>query len=292
MDLSGLISEHISQATNKLFTVNHRQPVGGGCINKAFRLDGNGDSYFLKINRIDCLPMLTAEATCLATIAATKTIRVPEPVCYGEAAGQSYLVLEYIEFGRQQSAARFGEKLAAMHQCMNSRFGFDIDNTIGFTPQINKYHNNWTDFWQQQRLGYQLALAQKNGCGSHLVDRGQRLIEYIPEFFRCYTPSASLLHGDLWGGNYAYADDGEPVIFDPATYYGDREADIAMTELFGGFRAEFYSAYNNIWPLDEDYKVRKALYNLYHIINHFNLFGGGYLSQAEGMVERLLTVVG
>jgi fructosamine-3-kinase len=137
-----------------------------------------------------------------------------------------------------------------------------------------------------------LALAGRNNAPAKMVDRGQHLLELLPALFSDYHPRPSLLHGDLWGGNWEADGDGSPVIFDPAVYFGDREADIAMTELFGGFDRRFYQAYESAWPLDPGYRIRKQLYNLYHILNHFNLFGGGYARQAEGMIESLLAQLG
>ncbi len=291
MDLIESISERISQATNTSFIAVNQQSIGGGCINTAFRLEGQNESYFVKTNRAGLLPMFEAEAAGLTAMAASQSIKVPEPVCYGEADGQSYLVLEYIEFGGRSNEALLGEQLAGMHRYTNSRYGFDINNTIGSTSQFNEYDEDWVSFYQEKRLTFQLKLAMRNGCGSHFIDQGMRLVEQVPVFFKTYTPVASILHGDLWGGNYSYTKDGTPIIFDPATYYGDREADVAMTELFGGFGPGFYDAYNNAWALDEGYPVRKVLYKLYHVLNHFNLFGGGYLSQAQGMLDRLLAEV-
>ncbi len=144
-------------------------------------------------------------------------------------------------------------------------------------------------FWREHRLGFQLELAVRHGAGSRIADAGSRLQEALPQLLEGHRPAASLLHGDLWSGNYSFTRAGEPVIFDPAVYYGDREADLAMTELFGGFSQRFYEAYREAWPLDAGYSVRKVLYNLYHVLNHFNLFGGGYLSQAQGMIDRLLS---
>jgi fructosamine-3-kinase len=197
--------------------------------------------------------------------------------------------------GRSSSGSNamqtFGEQLAAMHQYSKDQFGWHRDNTIGSTHQPNKWNSNWIDFWRDQRLGFQLKLAARNGASRRLINKGEQLQDNLEGFFSDYQPVASLLHGDLWSGNYSITAEGDPVIFDPAVYYGDREADIAMTELFGGFGQDFYSAYNNVWPLDDGYKIRKTFYNLYHILNHFNLFGGGYASQAEGMLERLLVEV-
>jgi fructosamine-3-kinase len=166
-----------------------------------------------------------------------------------------------------------------------------MDNTIGSTPQKNTPRQDWVAFWREQRLGYQLQLAARQGHGGALQRQGEQLLEYLPDFFTDHRPQASLLHGDLWSGNYSIDSQGQPVIFDPAVYFGDREADLAMTELFGGFGAEFYAAYNSSWPLEPGYAVRKTLYNLYHILNHLNLFGGGYLSQAQRMIQHLLAEV-
>jgi len=164
-----------------------------------------------------------------------------------------------------------------------------MDNTIGSTPQINAERADWVDFWREQRLGYQLELAAAKGAGEPLASRGRLLLDFLPKLFETYRPRASLLHGDLWSGNYAYLTDGRPVIFDPAVYYGDREAELAMTELFGGFQREFYAAYEAAWPLAAGYRTRKKLYQLYHILNHFNLFGGSYLDRALTLTESLLT---
>ncbi len=291
MELIQEIASNITSTTGDRFQTSKQQSIGGGGINTTFRLDGGARRYFVKINSARLLGMFIAEAAGLRALADTCTINVPKPVCYGEADGKSYLVLEYISFAEQGNISKLGEKLAIMHGHTNETFGFETDNTIGSTPQENNPDNDWVRFWQDRRLGFQLRLAKRNGCGSYLTDKGNKLIESIPCLFSTYKPSASILHGDLWGGNWSFDSNGEPVIFDPATYYGDREADIAMTELFGGPGAEFYDAYNNTWALDEGYRVRKILYNLYHIINHFNLFGGGYLEQAESMVDRLLIEV-
>jgi fructosamine-3-kinase len=164
-------------------------------------------------------------------------------------------------------------------------FGWDINNTIGSTVQINNWTANWAEFWAEHRIGYQLKLARRRG--GHFP-QGERLLKVIPELLAGYEPQPSLVHGDLWGGNAGVTSAGEPVIFDPAAYFGDREVDIAMTELFGGFPAEFYRGYNQVGPLDLGYEKRKTLYNLYHILNHFNLFGGSYASQANQMINRIL----
>ena len=150
---------------------------------------------------------------------------------------------------------------------------------------MNPWTEDWAEFFAEHRIGFQLRLAARKGMRFTGADE---LVETIPQLLAGHTPIASIVHGDLWGGNASVTAEGEPVIFDPATYYGDREVDIAMTELFGGFPAAFYQGYNQEWPLDDGYDRRKTLYNLYHIINHYNLFGGGYGSQAQSMIRTLL----
>jgi len=265
--------------------------VGGGSINEAYRLQGEQRSFFVKLNRAALLDMFEAEAEGLQALRQSAALRVPEPLVWGVSDSQAYLVMEYLPVGGAGSAAQLGEGLAAMHRYTSDRFGWHRDNTIGSTPQRNTRDKSWINFWAEQRLGFQLNLALEAGADRALEASGGELLEWLPAFMDGREPEASLLHGDLWSGNYAFTQDGEPTIFDPAVYYGDRETDIAMTELFGGFGADFYAAYNNDWPLDSGYVLRKTLYNLYHILNHYNLFGGGYLSQAQGMIGRLLSEV-
>jgi fructosamine-3-kinase len=215
---------------------------------------------------------------------------VPTPIVFGQSETHSFLVLEYLEFGRSSAVSErlLGQQLAQLHQQAQPYFGWHRDNTIGSTLQINSQNEDWLNFWREQRLGFQLQLAAKNGYGGRLQTLGERLSGELSVLFSDYQPVPSLLHGDLWAGNAATDKQGKPVIFDPACYYGDREADLAMTELFGGFGSDFYAAYQAVWALDVGYQTRKSLYNLYHILNHLNLFGGGYLRQAETMMASLL----
>ena len=178
-----------------------------------------------------------------------------------------------------------------MHRCRRQCYGWHRSNTIGSTPQNNTLTGDWIDFLRNHRIGYQLDLAFRNGHRTRLEARGNALLENLAHFFAGYYPHASLLHGDLWAGNVGFAADGAPVVFDPAVYYGDRETDIAMTELFGGFAKEFYRGYETIWPLESGFRVRKHLYQLYHLLNHLNLFGEGYLSQCESIMDGLLAQV-
>jgi len=284
------IATHISETTGQAFQLRSRHSIGGGCINSTFRIEGSGQSYFVKLNSPQYLDMFETEAAGLSELGQAAALKVPEPLCWGSTQEQAYLVMEYIPLGGETNSVELGQQLAALHQVTQPQFGWTRDNYIGSTPQVNSLENDWITFWQRHRLGFQLKLAAQKGYRSkRLQNQGTRLVADVGEFFGNYQPQASLLHGDLWSGNYAVAVDGQAVIYDPAIYYGDREADIAMTELFGGFPRRFYDAYQDTWKLDSGYSTRKILYNLYHILNHLNLFGGGYLSQAESMIEMLLS---
>ncbi len=284
---------HIEQAIRSIagsaFHIRHRAPVSGGCIHNAWQIDCDGTRFFVKTNRADALPAFAAEAAGLRTLAASHSVRVPQPVCHGTADGQAYLVLEWLDLQNRGNAAQLGQQLAALHRPVAPQFGFEHDNHIGNTPQHNAWRDDWVAFWRDQRLGFQLQLAAKNGLPRSLQTQGTRLMAQLGNLFAGHQPYPSLLHGDLWHGNVGYTPGEVPVMFDPAPYYGDREADLAMTELFGGFPAEFYAAYRAAWPLDPGYAVRKTLYKLYHVLNHANLFGGGYVQQAATMMQTLLT---
>lgn len=294
MSISASLIQHLQQVTGSRLD-NHRiSSVGGGDINRAYKLQSDTTTWFVKINRAELADMFAAEAEGLREIHQTETVRVPEPVCHGRFEQHAYLVLHYVELGTLHSGAagRFGEQLARLHRIRQPWFGWHRDNTIGSTPQFNRRADDWVEFWRDRRLGEQLRIAAENGHGGPLQTLGERLRERVGEFFSDYRPHPSLLHGDLWGGNAGCDAQGQPLMFDPACYYGDREADIAMTELFGGFSRDFYAAYQREYPLDSGYKTRLTLYNLYHILNHLNLFGGGYQSQAQRMMEQLLAELG
>ena len=288
MSLWETIGADIAAATGQQAELSGQESTGGGCINQTLRVRYGADSYFVKLNSASRADMFAAEALGLRELQDSHTLRVPEAVCWGDDGESAYLVLEHLELGGRDDLAALGEGLAAMHRVTRERFGWDTDNTIGSTLQINTSEHDWVDFWRTQRLQFQLELAAENGHGGRLQSQGEKLLDAFPALFADYSPPASLLHGDLWSGNYAFNRSGEPVIYDPAVYYGDREADLAMTELFGGFGADFYAAYRANYPLDAGYGVRKTLYNLYHILNHLNIFGEGYRSQAYRMMDTLL----
>jgi fructosamine-3-kinase len=284
------VERSIREASGAPFAIEARASAGGGCINECYVVRGRGRAYFVKLNAPQRVVMFSAEVAGLSEIARTKTVRVPEPVCHGAAAAACWLVLEHLELrpGTEGSMRELGRRLAAMHRVTAREHGWSRDNTIGATPQVNAPAGEWPEFWRERRLGFQLRLAAANG---HRLASGERLLEKLPAFFSGYDPAPSLLHGDLWSGNAAATTGGEPVIFDPAVYYGDREADLAMTELFGGFPPAFYEAYRAEYPIEAGYATRKHLYNLYHVLNHLNLFGGGYRAQAERMIGQLLAQV-
>lgn len=285
------INQHISQASGQAFHAQAPGAVGGGCINSSYHLSNDQQDYFVKLNRAELGDMFSAEAEGLNEIIASQSIRAPEVICQGECDGQAYLVLEHIDLGQRGDTRQLGRELAAMHGYSHERYGWYRDNTIGSTPQLNQQHADWTEFWLTQRLLPQLEWAAQKGFGGTLQTQGEQLASALPLLLNDHQPTASLLHGDLWSGNYGFDAKGRPVIFDPAVYFGDRECDLAMTELFGGFAPDFYTAYFEAYPVDEGYALRKTLYNLYHILNHLNLFGGGYLGQCESMIQHLLAEV-
>ncbi|MHA7817922.1 MAG: fructosamine kinase family protein [Pseudohaliea sp.] len=282
----------IGGALGRGFSITDRTPVGGGCISEAWRLDSGAGPCFLKTGPAGAADAFAAEADGLAALAAGG-LRVPGVLAGGETGDRAWLLLEYLELrGLDRAAgARLGEALAALHGEAAGSFGWHRDNYIGSTPQANGELGDWVALLRERRLGPQLALAAGRGAPAGLVAAGERLLEALPAFFADYDPHPVLLHGDLWGGNAAALGDGTPVLFDPAIYRGDREADLAMTELFGGFPPAFYEAYDAALPRDPGYATRRELYNLYHLLNHHNLFGGGYGRQALASCKRLLAAV-
>ena len=247
-----------------------------------------GRLAFIKTGPESALAMFEAEAEGLRELAAAGEVRVPAVLDCGVDGGRSFIAIERLALAAADASIerRFGEQLAALHRHTVDRYGWFRDNTIGATPQRNDHGDDWIEFFRTHRLGFQLELAAKNGFGGELQDLGARLVDILPALFEGHEPEASLLHGDLWGGNWGAAD-GEPVIFDQAVYYGYRETDIAMSRLFGGFGRAFYAAYEASWPLADGHERRLALYQLYHVLNHLNLFGRSYLGQALHLLRSL-----
>ena len=275
----------------------HSQPtsrVHGGSINECYRWESNAGAFFVKLAPARGSAMFEAEADGLEELRRAEAVRVPRVMGVGTSAGKAWLALEWIQSGTSSRVtdALLGEQLAQQHRATQPAFGWSRDNTIGSTPQLNDWDENWVKFFRDRRLRYQLNFAGNNGYGRRLQQRGEALLERVGEFFSTYQPAPSLLHGDLWGGNRVADEHGNPVIFDPAVYYGDCEADLAMTRLFGGFGPAFYTAYESAWAPAAGAAVRADLYNLYHVLNHLNLFGEGYLGQAVSLIDGLLAQVG
>ncbi|MBI1398151.1 MAG: fructosamine kinase family protein [Betaproteobacteria bacterium] len=270
------------------------EEVSGGCIHRAFRIRGAERDLFVKWSDRSSRGMFEAEARGLEALRAAGSLRVPAVVAVAEGETCAWLALEWLDLRPlgESGCRELGERLAVMHASTASAFGWIQDNWLGTTVQENARAADWADFWRERRLLPQLRLAGAKGAAGRLLDAGFRVADALPAILAGHEPAASLLHGDLWSGNAAGTADGSPAVFDPACYHGDRETDIAMTELFGGFGRGFHEAYRSAWPMDHGYAMRRDLYNLYHVLNHFNLFGGGYGSRAEAMANRVLAAAG
>ncbi|KAL6649088.1 hypothetical protein ACP70R_013312 [Stipagrostis hirtigluma subsp. patula] len=265
--------------------------IGGGCINTAQRYDTDAGSFFVKTNRRIDPSMFEGEALGLKAMYDTKTIRVPLPYKVGSLpTGGSFIIMEYIEFGRSRGdQSALGRKLAEMHKAAISDkgYGFYVDNTIGSTPQINTWTADWIEFYSKHRLGYQLELISRRFGDSAIYEKGQRLIKNIHPLFDGAVIEPCLLHGDLWSGNISSDTKGDPVILDPACYYGHNEAEFGMSWC-AGFSGDFYNSYFQVMPKQPGFEKRRDLYLLYHYLNHYNLFGSGYRSSAMSIIEDYL----
>jgi fructosamine-3-kinase len=267
-----------------------RSRLGGGCINSAtrIRLD-DGAELLVKENDRRFEGLFRGEARGLLSLQSDDGPRVPAPYACGIDGSTQFIVMEYIPQGSKGRGfyAEFGSRLAVLHKSKCSpTFGYESDNHIGSTIQRNTVTESWIEFFRLHRLGYQIDLAESRGLAPEDLVRGVRgLMEKLPEYL-VEPDNGSLLHGDLWGGNHMADSDGTPVVFDPAVYHGHREADLAMTELFGRFDSGFYDAYHEVFPLEPGYEERRDLYNLYHVLNHLNIFGGGYVASAARIVNR------
>jgi len=262
--------------------------VGGGCINTAARgVTASGTPFFVKTNDRAPAGMFVAEAAGLAALRDAGGCRVPAVLGVRE----DLLVLEWIDSGSAGAgySEALGRGLATQHRVTRALCGFDSDNYIGSTPQPNPDERDWVVFFRDHRLGFQHDLLRERGRSSRALDAAlDGLRRRLDDLLRLPSERPALLHGDLWGGNAMPGPNGEPVIYDPATYFGCREADLAMTQLFGGFGQRFFAAYEEAFPLAPGYDERRDIYNVYHILNHANLFGGGYSAQATAMAQRYL----
>jgi fructosamine-3-kinase len=276
------------------------QPVGGGCIHRAWRLElRDGSQRFAKTNRAALLPVLEAEADGLTALSAAvrldptaaALLTIPKPLALAELDGEAALLLSWLELGggSQQGWRELGQGLARLHRASlgsgDGRFGWHQSNYIGSGPQHNDWHRSWAAFFSDQRLGVQLELAAAAG---RALPKAKALLEQVPHWLAEHEPEACLVHGDLWSGNAGLLIGGGCALFDPAVSRADREVDLAMARLFGGFPAAFFEGYEREWPLPAGHRQRVELYNLYHLLNHANLFGGGYWQQSAASIEALL----
>lgn len=281
------LSDVVEKATGEAFSADGYEPCHGGCIHQSGIFSDGSRSFFVKVNQADAVGMFAAEERGLRALGAIGALRVPEVIGHAVVGDYALLVLEALDLGwraESKSWADLGEGLAKLHLASADEHGFDADNFIGSSPQSNRRHQSWAEFFVEERLRPQFRMAAAKGMA---FEGAEHFMRRAGEILADHDPEPSLLHGDLWSGNVSFTADGKPVIFDPATYYGDRETDLAFSEFFGGFAPEFYAAYRKAWPLGAGYEKRRDLYNLYHVLNHANLFGGGYASQAQGMMASL-----
>ncbi|MDV5168477.1 fructosamine kinase family protein [Photobacterium rosenbergii] len=280
------ISHQLSEVLDRPFKISEKEVLEGGDINECYCIGDENERYFVKLNDRERLVMFETEAESLRMLNETDCIQVPQFIHLGTTKDRAFIVLNYLptKVIDNQSAYTLGEQLARMHAWgEQGEYGFDLDNYVGRTPQPNQWRRKWCRFFAEQRIAWQLQLCSEKGIDFGNIDT---ITGKVIDLLVHHQPKPSLLHGDLWHGNTALTVTG-PIIFDPASYWGDRECDIAMTELFGGFPPSFYEGYQSVWPLDDGYEERKDLYNLYHVLNHCNLFGGSYITQAEQMMEKL-----
>ena len=279
-------TEVIALISGKTVDVSSVNTVGGGCISSSYKVSTSEGSYFIKKASGREIAFLKCEERGLQELQLCKDIRTPQCLGFTEFDGSGYLLLEYLELTRHNSKSQrsLGKHLALMHKITAEKHGFHEDNFIGSHPQINDWYDEWIEFFINCRL-----MPQANDTGDQIIiQKAGKLSSRLNDFFDGYSPQPSLLHGDLWGGNSSALRDETPVIFDPAVYYGDRETDIAFTEMFGGFTSKFYRSYNEEFPLNKGYRIRKDLYQLYHYLNHANIFGGSYLSSSNRILDNLL----
>ncbi|CAN5370425.1 fructosamine kinase family protein [soil metagenome] len=286
--LKAELEEKLKAQTGTDIYISGEVSVSGGCINRCFKLETSSGNFFLKCNDAGRYPrMFEAEAQGLELLHHANSIPVPKVIACSEINDVSYLLMEWIESGKhiKNFWSDFGNKLAGLHRKTADSFGLDLDNYIGSLGQSNRQHNNWADFFIHERMEPQLKLAVAKGIiDNGFIKRFNILFLRLDKLLSQEKPA--LLHGDLWNGNYVVNPRGEATLIDPAVYYGHREMDLAMTKLFGGFDPEFYEAYNDSFPLEKGFESRIDIHNLYPLIVHVNLFGGGYADQVMAVLRK------
>jgi len=288
VDLTDFLQSKLSSVLNQPLQISGTKPVSGGSINQAYCLQTNAGKYMLKLNSKSAYPnMFACESVGLRTIATTNTIAVPAVILQDDLDDESFLVLEWIETRKptEKASEQLGRELAEMHKNKASYFGFENDNYMGSLTQSNKKHDTWNSFYIEERLQPMVKIAfDKRLLNKVDVQNFEKLYSKLNRLFK--EEPSSLIHGDLWGGNYLISTEEKPYLIDPAVSYGNREFDIAMTTLFGGFSESFYAAYHESFPLNKGWNERIDLWNLYPLLLHLNLFGAGYLEQIREGVEE------
>ena len=281
------LSEMVNQAFGNSVNISNYNAVGGGCINQCYQLQINNQYYFIKCNKAQLLDMFDKEHDGLIALAKYSEINVPRAINIGTVEGNSYLLMEFVPSSTPNHSywEKLGEGLSNMHQQTAEQFGWKSDNYIGRLPQSNRFHEDWIEFFIQERLNFQIKLARD----AHLLPTEvlvglERICQSLDQHLNDESPS--FLHGDLWSGNIMTGPEGEPWLVDPAVYYGNREIEMAFTTLFGGFDEKFYQAYNHSFPLVNGYRDRFDIYNLYPLLVHLNLFESGYLANIKQIVRR------
>ncbi len=284
---STFYSEAIENSFGSDISVKNISPVGGGCINQTSKITTNLGPYFIKVNAVDQLNLFQKEKRGLEILKEKSTLGVPNIYGVGSSGSGSYLILEWIEKGVANTDFwhQFGRQLGIQHKESSSQFGLEHDNHIGRLPQSNRFHQSWSEFFVQERLEPQLAVAERSGMIGKTV-RNQFSILYKKLNHLIPKEHSSLLHGDLWSGNFLCGSTSSPYIFDPAVYYGHRETELAFTTMFGGFDHNFYSAYSEEFPLEPGFDERIEIHNLYPLLVHVNLFGQSYLSGILNTLKR------
>ena len=283
------VTELIASHSGHRLQVESVTPVSGGCLNSSFKLTmTNRKSYFVKRNAITLFAMFEAELLGLQSLADTQQVRVPSPIGTCRSHEHSFLVMNWISIGESNRSTHetLGRELALMHRFESvTDFGYDLDNFIGSTPQLNRWNSSWKDFFLLQRLEPQLRIAKSNGYGTHFRNSDKLLINV--EGLLNDSPKPSLIHGDLWSGNFMVDLQGNPILIDPAPYWSDREAEFGIVTMFGGFESGFFDAYQETLPFEPGFEQRLQAYQLYHYLNHLNLFGGSYLGQVQKIISKM-----
>ncbi|MFN6944022.1 MAG: fructosamine kinase family protein [Cytophagaceae bacterium] len=281
--LKKVFEDHLGKAVD----IYSLHKLSGGCINEATCISTSAGEFVVKYNSIHKKAMFVCEQEGLEELSKASVFKVPEVIGVGETSYDSYILMEYIDSvpGKADFWSDFGQRLAMLHRASNSHYGFKKDNFIGSQSQHNNYNTDWIDFFVNLRLGVQVKRAVDSGWLSKTdVEAFDMLYVKLSDYLIVEPPS--LLHGDLWSGNFMIGSDGRAVLIDPAVYYGNREVDIAFSKLFGGFREEFYKAYFEEFPVENGLNDRVELYNLYPLLVHVNLFGGSYVNSVRAILNR------